>query len=85
MVNLDATTPQLKAVKGFVAAYLSLDISKAVPFISKNFKFQTFPKTIDIPEETGAAHTQRFKGLLAAMTKFEVRIHHRRSAFELTD
>jgi len=85
MINIDATTPQLKAVKDLIDAYCSLDISKIEPFISKNFKFQTFPKTIDIPEEAREVHIERYRGILAAVAKLEVRIQHRRTALKLTD
>ena len=83
MANIDATTPQLKVVKSFLDTYLSLDVSKTESFMSRDFKFQTFPKVAELPDEPVAAHVQRYEGLLAAMTKLEVRIEHQ--AFELAD
>ena len=44
MVNIDASTPQLKFVKDMLDAYCTLDVTKAEPFLSKDFKFQTFPQ-----------------------------------------
>jgi len=86
MVNIDATTPQLKVVKNLLDAYFdSLDISKAEPLLSNHFKFQTFPENIELPEEGKAAHVQRYGGILAAFTKAEVRIQHRRTAPKIAD
>ena len=83
MVNIDATTPQLKVVKNLLDAYSSLDISKVEPFISKDFKYQMFPKIINLPDEPRAAHIQKYGEVLAALTKMEVRVQPRRSAFKL--
>jgi len=85
MSNLDATTPQLKVVKNLLDAYCTLDISKIEPFISKNFKFQTFPETINLPNEGREVHIQRYKGLLAAMAKLEARTTRQRTSFKLAD
>ena len=77
MANIDATTPQLKAVKKWVEAYTTLDVDKVGPVVSKDFKFQSFPKTVDIPDEPKGAHIQKYRGVLTAMTKLEVRFQHR--------
>ena len=76
MVNINATTPQLKLVKQWLEAYASRDIDKVAPVVSKDFKFQTFPKTADIPEEGKGAHLQRYRGILSALTNVEVRTQH---------
>ena len=83
MVNIDATTPQLKLVKQLLEAYISRDIDKVVPFISKDFKFESFPKTADLPDEAGVAHIQRYGPILTALTKAEVSIQHHRMPFKL--
>ena len=85
MINFDATTPQLKVVKQWLEAYTSRDVDKVAPFVSKNFKFQTFPKTIDIPEEAQGVHFQRYRVLLGALTKLEVCIEHYRTTFKFAD
>ena len=38
MVNVDASTPQLRVVKNWLDAYTSLDTKNLEPFISKNFQ-----------------------------------------------
>jgi hypothetical protein len=74
MANIDATTPQLQAVKKFIDAYLSLDIGNAGPLISKNYKFETFPKIDDMPVETKGTHFERYGALLSLLAKAEVHI-----------
>jgi hypothetical protein len=51
MANIDAPTPQLKAIKKWLDALTSLDISKVEPLISRTFKYQSYPKIIDLPEQ----------------------------------
>ena len=82
MVNIDATTPQLKLAKQLVEAYTSRDIDKVASLISKDFKLQTFPKTTDLPDEAGGAHIQKYGPILAALTKVEVRTQHQRMPFK---
>jgi hypothetical protein len=43
MASIDAPTPQLKAIKKWLDALTSLDISKVEPLISWTFKYQSFP------------------------------------------
>lgn len=79
MINIDATTPQLKATKKWIDTVCSLDISKVVPLVSKNFKYQSFPKSTDLPEvdeQTKEAHIQWLGGLMTSITKFEVCPQH---------
>ena len=83
MTDINANTPQLKAVKDMIDAYITLDISKVEPFVSKSFKYQTFPKVADLPEEPKAAHIQRFGRMLAVMNKFEVRISNTGEAHQI--
>ena len=84
MVNINATTPQLKLVKQWLEAHASRDIDKVAPIISKNFKFQAFPKTTDIPEEAKEGHLQRYRGILGALTNVEVRTQHWRTTVRVT-
>ena len=73
MINIDATTPQLTLVKGLFDAYLTLDINKIAPFISKNYTFQTLPKIPDLPDEATGGHLERYGALLSLMNGMEVR------------
>ena len=86
MANIDASTPQLKAVKNWIDALASVDISKVVPLISKNFKYRSFPQVIELPEihdQAKEEHIQWLEGLMASLTKIEVHIL-RKTAFNLT-
>ena len=82
--NFNATTPQLRAVKKIFDAYLSLDLTNAESLISKDFKFQTFPKIANLPDEGKGGHLERYGPLFASMTKIEVRTLHRLRAHRLT-
>jgi hypothetical protein len=85
MANFDASTPQLKAVKHWIDALTVVDMSKVEPVVSRNFKFQTFPKDIDLPEQTKEEYLQWFGRIFVSMTKMDVSIQRRRNAFKLAD
>lgn len=74
--DFNATTPQLEVVKKLFEAYLSLDVHNLEPLISKDFKFQTFPKIDGLPDEEKGGHFERWGPLLSLMTKLEVCIRH---------
>ena len=76
MVDFDASTPQLKAVKNWLDAYCTLDMKNVEPLISKSFQYEAFPETPYIPKETGGRHIERYKDMLSAASKFEVCIQH---------
>jgi len=75
MANINATTPQLRVVKNLFDAYLTLDYKNSEQYVSKNFKFQTFPKTPDLPDETKEGHFERYGALLSLVTKVEYHFH----------
>jgi len=86
MANIDASTPQLKVVKEWVDAITSRDISKFIPLISKDFKYQSLPhatELLEICDQTRDAHLPWLKGLLALFTKAEVCFQRRKTAFNL--
>lgn len=73
MNNLDTTTPQMRAVKGFMDAFISRDVESIKPLIAKDYTFQTFPKSAGTSDET-EAQIQRHGRIMASLTKFEVRM-----------
>jgi hypothetical protein len=83
MANFDASTPQLKFVKKWIETVAVFDTSKMDTFLSRNFKYQSFPKTIDVPEQTKGTFIQWFGGVFASMTRMEVRIQE--TAFQPAD
>ena len=72
ITNFNATTPQLKAVKKLMEAYLSLNINNIEPYILKDFKFQMFPRVTNLPDEAKGTHFKRYGPAFALMTKAEV-------------
>ena len=76
MVNVNANTPQLKALKRWLDAFESLDASKIGPTLSKNYIHETFPKSIGLPDETKEEYIERYTRTLSSITKIEVRIKH---------
>ena len=74
MVNLNGTTPQLKAAKRVVDAYSSRDLTNSGSVFSKDFKFQSFPKASEHVQETKGGHFQKYDPILGSFAKMEVRI-----------
>ena len=72
MINLNATTPQLKAVKNLIEAYVNNTESPA----SKDYKYQTFPKVAELHDEEKGGHFERYAVLFSLMTKVEVCTQH---------
>ena len=76
MVNgLNATTSQLKFVERLIEAYATCDLNNVEPLLSKNFKYQTFPRAAHLPDHTKGDHVEKFGPVFAAMSEIEVRIH----------
>ena len=66
-------TPQLKLLKDFTDAYCTLDINNVEQHMSKDFKYQTFPKIPEIPDQNKEVHVQKWGPLMSLLTKEEVR------------
>ena len=77
MTNIDATTPQLKVVKGVFDGYCSLNVKKNVlPLLAEDFQVQLFPKTPGFPDGTREEHIEMWAKSHTLLTKLEVRIWH---------
>ena len=85
MSSFDATTPQSQAVKNLIEAYHTLDIKKAEPFISKDFRYLSFPEIPEYPDEGKEGHFQRYAPLFSMFTKVEVCAQHGGNIYELAD
>ena len=83
MSSFDGTTPESKAVKNLLDAYLTFDLKNVVPLISKGFKYLSFPTIPEHPDEGKEAHFERYGPLLSMFTKAEVCAQHRGNASEL--
>lgn len=77
MTNFDATTPQLKVVKNWIDAHISLDMDKVEPLISKNYQYQKSSETIDLPKGAEGRHLGRIGEIMSATGNLEVRIRPR--------
>jgi hypothetical protein len=73
--NFNATTPQSEAVKNLLDAYYTSDMNNVKPFISKDFKFQTFPNINNPFDELKEGHLERSAVFFSLVTKVEVCIH----------
>ena len=52
MDDFDANTPQLEVVKNWFEAHFNLDVKNAEPFLSRNYRYQAFPESPHLPNET---------------------------------
>ena len=75
LTDFNGTTPQSKVVENAFKALTTLDITKLVPFVSKDFKFQSFPKIDDLPDEPVAKFLERYGAIISSLKKLEVGIH----------
>ena len=76
MSGFDGTTPESKAVKNLIDAYLTCDLKKIGPLISKDYKFLSFPTIPEHPDEEKEAHLERYAPLFSMLTKVEVCVQH---------
>ena len=82
MINTDATTPQLTALKGLADALASGQVKNTEPLLSKDFTFRTFPKTAELPDLTKEAYLQKFGAAFGIFANIEVCIPLLRISFE---
>lgn len=68
----NASTPQLKTTQKWIDAYIALDMKKISGLLSKNYKHETSPKTLGIPEETKDEYLQRLGGMIPSFIKLDV-------------
>lgn len=83
MSNISPTTPQLKLVRDWIDAYLSLDINNIQPHVSKNFQFQTFPKIANLPDETTGGYVEKFAPIFSLFSKVDVRTRRQKPILRL--
>ena len=83
MPSFDGTTPESKAVKNLIDAYLTFDLKNIVPLIAKDFKFLSFPAIPEHPDEGKEAHLERYAPLFSMFTKLEVCAQRRGNVSEL--
>jgi len=85
MVDFDANTPQLKAAKSLIDAYVSLDLNNLEPLLSKDFRYEALPEVPGVPIQTKEDHLQMWKEVYSVVSNLEVRIRCWGTAFKLAD
>jgi len=83
MVDFDANTPQLKALKKLVDAYVSLDLNNLESILSKDYRYEAIPAIPEVPIQTKESHIQMWKEVYSLVSKQKVRIRHWRTASNL--
>jgi len=73
MANIE--TPQLKFSKKMFGYYGSRDISDVGQLLAKDFKFLSFPKVPEIPDQTKDSHLKTWGGILGSFAKLEPIVH----------
>lgn len=76
MVNLDVTSPQLKAIKVWADAHASRNLNEAEPILSKDFVLKTFPTVAKLPDLTKERYLQKYGILFTLLARVEVRTRH---------
>lgn len=74
MLDVDATTPQLKALKGLVEALKSGDFKNAEPLLAKDFTFRTLPKSAKLTDLKKEDYLQKMGASFGVFAKIDVRI-----------
>lgn len=76
MVNVDVTSPQLKAVKGMADAFASRDLSNLEPILSKDFTLKSFPKVAEFPDLGKEEYLEGYGAAFSLFAKVEVRTRY---------
>lgn len=83
MASFEANTPQLKAVKRLIDAYVSLNLNNLEPVLSKDYRYEALPEVPGVPIQTKEAHLEMWKEVYSVVSKLDVRIRQRGTAFTL--
>jgi ketosteroid isomerase-like protein len=83
MAYFDTSSPQLKAIDEFYAAYRTRDMQNVEPLLAKDYRYKSLPDRPDLPEMTKEEHIRLYAPKFAACTKFDVRIseYHETASF----
>jgi hypothetical protein len=82
MVNLDATTPQLKVLKQWADAINARDLKAFAPVLSKDFTLKLLPEAAEFPNLTGEDYVQKYGLAISSFSKADVRTRHLQNAFK---
>ena len=76
MVDINATTPQMKVVKVLVDCFHSRDLRDLEPLISEDFVFKTFPKAPELADLYREEYFLNYGTLFSSFAKVEVCVQH---------
>ena len=68
MDDFNANTPQLEVVKKWLEAHFNLDVKNAEPLLSRNYQYQAFPESPDLPNETREQYVENRRDILDVLT-----------------
>ena len=83
MPHIDATTPQLKLIARAFEAYETRDRNIMASVLSKDFTYETLPKTALVPIQKKEEHLEFFGQMFAKLVKLEVRVQYPAAVFVL--
>jgi len=83
MVEFDTSSPKSNAVKQLLDAYISLDLNNLKPLLSKDYRYEPLPESLNVANQGKEEHIQKWEGIFSLLTKFDVRIRQQRTAFKL--
>ena len=76
MVDIDATTPQFKAIMVMRDSFNARDLRDFEALLSKDWVFTTHPKVPELPEVRKEEYLRLYKTFFSSFTKVEVYVHH---------
>ena len=76
MVDIDATTSQMKAIKVMRDCFNSRDLRDLKPLISEDFVFKTFPKTPELADLNKEEYLLMYGTSFSSFAKVEVCVQH---------
>ena len=71
LATIVGNTPQLKFAQKWIDAHIARDC-KIDALFSKDYKHQTLPESLGLPEETREEYMKRYEGIIQVVTKMEV-------------
>ena len=72
MSDFDDSTPQLKAVKGLIDAFVFLDPSRLDTLFSKEYQYEAPYRAPALARPEGEKHSGKIQRLLAEVAKIDV-------------
>ena len=85
MPHFDASSCRLELLDRLYAAYRTLDIKNADPFMAKDSRFKAVPELPGLPEETKEQHFERYGAVVTACANLDVGVRRHHSSPQTND